>query len=164
MNEAQQKQLLEQMRGIHLPEAIGWWPLAPGWWIVIALGLCALIAGLYHWRKYVLRNIYRTFASSELQKHYLQWQSNSSNSQYIESANEVMRRAIKHISGETILSSHSGKQWADTLDKFSKTPLSDNTRFALSKACYQPEPQVDIEELHQQLCVWLKTHTRSQHA
>ena len=25
------------LRDLHLPEAISWWPLAPGWWLVIAL-------------------------------------------------------------------------------------------------------------------------------
>ena len=24
------------LRDLHLPDAIGWWPLAPGWWGVIA--------------------------------------------------------------------------------------------------------------------------------
>ena len=32
------------LRGLHLPEPVGWWPLAPGWWVLIAL--LALAAGL----------------------------------------------------------------------------------------------------------------------
>ena len=164
MNPEQQKQLLEQMRGIHLPEAISWWPLALGWWIVMALCLSIIILGLYKWRKHVRQNIYRKLAENELQAHYEQWQNNKSNSSYIESANEVLRRSVQHISGESLLSSHSGRQWADTLDRFNTTPLSENTRFALSEACYQAEPQVDIDELHLQLSTWLKTHTRSQNA
>ena len=24
------------LRDLHLPETIGWWPLAPGWWFAIA--------------------------------------------------------------------------------------------------------------------------------
>ena len=27
------------LRDLHLPEAIGWWPLAPGWWLLIAIAL-----------------------------------------------------------------------------------------------------------------------------
>ena len=30
------------LRDLHLPEAIGWWPLAPGWWILIAIALVGL--------------------------------------------------------------------------------------------------------------------------
>lgn len=31
---------LAQLRDIHLPADISWWPLAPGWWVlIIALGL-----------------------------------------------------------------------------------------------------------------------------
>lgn len=25
------------LRGLHLPEAVGWWPPAPGWWVLVAL-------------------------------------------------------------------------------------------------------------------------------
>ena len=25
------------LRGLHLPEPVGWWPLAPGWWVLIAI-------------------------------------------------------------------------------------------------------------------------------
>ena len=28
---------LAQLRDIHLPEPILWWPLAPGWWVLIVL-------------------------------------------------------------------------------------------------------------------------------
>ena len=38
----QLKQILsEQLRDIHLPEAVSWWPLAIGWWV---LGFLAIIA------------------------------------------------------------------------------------------------------------------------
>ena len=25
------------LRGLHLPEPVGWWPLAPGWWVLLAM-------------------------------------------------------------------------------------------------------------------------------
>ncbi len=31
------------LRDLHLPDAIGWWPLAPGWWVVIALAVLGVL-------------------------------------------------------------------------------------------------------------------------
>ena len=40
------------LRDIHLPAPLGWWPLAPGWWIVGALVFALLIAGLiWLWKR-----------------------------------------------------------------------------------------------------------------
>jgi hypothetical protein len=39
------------LKDIHLPPPVGWWPLAPGWW-VLAILVPALIYGAYRlWRR-----------------------------------------------------------------------------------------------------------------
>jgi hypothetical protein len=43
------------LRDLHLPEAIGWWPLAPGWWLVIAL----VTVGLGYLTRFYLRTYAR---------------------------------------------------------------------------------------------------------
>ena len=44
--------LLQQLRDIHSPPPIGWWPLAIGWWIIIGLSFLILICfAYYYWRK-----------------------------------------------------------------------------------------------------------------
>jgi len=158
MNEAQQKQLLEQLRDIHLPEPISWWPLAPGWWLAALVFIVLLTFSIYKFIKVIKKNRYRKVASLELEHNYQQWQSDNSNSHYIESANKVLRRCIQHLTNNTSLTSNSGQQWAETLSKFSKTPLSDDTNLALSEACYQANPDVDIQQLHSELSSWLKSH------
>lgn len=39
------------LRDLHLPDAVGWWPLAPGWWFLIALAALAL--GWFLWRAFL---------------------------------------------------------------------------------------------------------------
>ena len=56
--QAQAPNPLDQLRDIHLPEPISWWPPAPGWWL-LALVACALLAWL-------IRFIYRRYKA----KHY----------------------------------------------------------------------------------------------
>lgn len=56
----EQQAALEQLRDIRLPEPIGWWPLAPGWWALIAVAVLALAAGAV-WA--VLRRRTRRFAA-----------------------------------------------------------------------------------------------------
>ncbi|GAA4872439.1 DUF4381 domain-containing protein [Ferrimonas pelagia] len=45
---------LDSLHDIVLPQPVDWWPLAPGWWLLAALVLLALIAGgiklQRHWR------------------------------------------------------------------------------------------------------------------
>ncbi|WP_116134971.1 DUF4381 domain-containing protein [Tropicimonas sp. IMCC34043] len=36
---------LDQLRDIHLPPAVSWWPLAPGWWVLAGL-IVAMAVGL----------------------------------------------------------------------------------------------------------------------
>lgn len=45
------KAVLAQLKDIHLPEAISWWPPAPGWWVIM-LSL-AVLSGWLVWRSWV---------------------------------------------------------------------------------------------------------------
>ncbi len=44
---------LDALRDIHLPPPPGWWPPAWGWWVLLlGLILCALLCGLWLYRRY----------------------------------------------------------------------------------------------------------------
>jgi hypothetical protein len=47
------------LRDIHLPEPVSWWPLAPGWWLCLALLVMLTAAALWWWRGAPLRRLRR---------------------------------------------------------------------------------------------------------
>ena len=58
--------MLLQLAPLREPTAISWWPLAPGWWVALALS-GALLAGLVLWiRKRSLKTAYRRIALAAL--------------------------------------------------------------------------------------------------
>ena len=61
---------LAQLRDIHLPEPISWWPPAPGWWILALLLISALSYGLYRFFQWRNNNLYRRQALAELENSY----------------------------------------------------------------------------------------------
>ena len=56
---------LDQLRDIHLPEPIGWWPIAPGWWALLAL-ICVLVVAAVVWTR-MRRRSARFIALRELE-------------------------------------------------------------------------------------------------
>ncbi|MBF0160770.1 MAG: DUF4381 domain-containing protein [Magnetococcales bacterium] len=62
------------LRDIHLPDPLSWWPPAPGWWMVLGLvATVALLGGLFRWhqkkhrlRKAALAELDRLVADYEI--------------------------------------------------------------------------------------------------
>ena len=57
---------LDRLVDITVPEPISWWPLAPGWWVVTAIVLLAIVAALVVMVRRWRRNAYRRAALAEL--------------------------------------------------------------------------------------------------
>lgn len=60
--------LLDNLAPLRQPDAIGWWPLAPGWWLLIGLALLTLLtATVWLWRRRAA-NHYRRVALETLDR------------------------------------------------------------------------------------------------
>ena len=79
------------LRDIHLPEAISWWPPAPGWWILLSL----LVIGFtlfFFWRKYQRSLRIKKAALSEFENIRLTYQQNLNPSALDRSISNLLRR------------------------------------------------------------------------
>lgn len=154
------QQLAEQLRDVHLPVGVSWWPLALGWWLVLFFVVSAtLILSAVLFRKW-RSNQYRKTAQRKLNDAYTLWQKYGDKSDYLNSANEILKRAMLSLSQHSAVSS-SGSIWVASLNHMAKMPLSDATQNALAYECYKAAPSIDIEALNADVVSWIKTHRGS---
>ena len=152
--------LEQQLKGLHMPEAVSWWPLAPGWWVLSIVIFCLLVFVSYSFIRHRQRNLYRAQAIQELKAAHNEWLNRPDNSRYVQSANAILKRSILAAGGHNQLASLSGQAFIDELNSWSKQPLSEQNTTTLASAGYMNQPAVNIEDLHQQLCNWLSDHKK----
>lgn len=154
---------LAQLRDIHLPEPVSWWPPAPGWWLLAVLSI-ALCTGLAIWvRKYWRRTGYRRRAREELLNLFSKAQSTGDPGVYLHGANHIVKRAALAGFPRDQVAALSGTAWLTFL-KSGGLQLDDAASELLITAPYQPSIDCDpatLEHLHQQLLHWLRKHSCS---
>jgi hypothetical protein len=105
------------LRDLHLPEAVGWWPLAPGWWILIALavaGLCYLAYKQFlKWRW----NAARRIALAELSRVHRDYQQGADALALSKELSELVRRAMLAYAPRDEVAGLTGERWLVWLDQ-----------------------------------------------
>ena len=105
------------LRDLHLPEPVGWWPLAPGWWVLIAI--LAALAGyaLYRGYRRYRFNAPRRYALGQLARF---------ESEYLEHRNpvllgkqlsELLRRGMLAYVDRDEVAGLTGEAWLEWLDR-----------------------------------------------
>lgn len=158
MDEQLQSQLLSQLKDVHTPDAISWWPLAIGWWILAIIILTSLITLVRLFIRRRKQNNYRKLALTELNTHYKSWQAHHNDKAYIAAANNVLKRVSRIVKPESV--SQFSDAWVDSLESHYNTNFSQEARYALAHQCYQEHVSADIDTLNSEVNQWLKNHSR----
>ncbi len=151
---------LAQLQDIHLPEAIGFWPPAWGWWLLLVLIIVALGNIIYFLRRHKSRNAYRALALAELRTIQAQY-SVEKNSEYLQAISILLRRVALSGFGATFNASLKGGDWLLWLDAQSKkisTDFSEGAGRALLIGPYQKNPAFDRIALHKLVETWIQQH------
>lgn len=152
---------LQQLRDIHLPEAVSWWPPAPAWWILLVLILLGLASLLYLALRTWKRRAYRRVARRELEANFREWQLGGSDRGFIEKLNSILKRTALRSFPVRDVASLSGRSWCAFLDaQLAKPATPEFAESALATDYYAPqEPQHDkLEQLQQCAVHWLMHH------
>ena len=111
------------IRDLHLPAEIGWWPLAPGWWAVLAVALILLLL--------LLRFAMRRYAASSARRVALK-QVESARADFAADRNvvklatrlsELLRRTMLAYAPRQDVAGLTGADWQAWLDRDLDQPL-----------------------------------------
>ncbi|MDE0841245.1 MAG: DUF4381 domain-containing protein [Porticoccaceae bacterium] len=146
---------LSELRDIHLPDAISMWPPAPGWFLIIAL---AIIALLWLVRKLSHRHRSRLYRRQALQQLQLiidqdipSWQ--------LQQLFTLLRQTAHSIYEAADTSSLGVDDFINFLQSTSHSHLFDCDRKSLKMALYASTDEEKIGD-YQQLCSVIARDTR----
>ena len=159
---------LSQLADIHLPEPLGFWPPAPGWWVLLLiLGTVTYFVGKHMIAAWRLRRSC-SFAIRELDKclaHYQEAvkslpaeQTDVVKLNFVNELNSVLRRvSLKHFPHES-LASLSGPAWIAFLRSHGDASLlDDKLASTLSQGRFAKQWKVDDQGLYRMAHQWISS-------
>ena len=149
-----------QLRDIHLPSDISWWPPAPGWWLLLGLIVLISITGVVIYRYWQARKLYRA-ANLELLAIQTAYAQHADDQQLVQALSIWLRRVCLSCYPRATVAGLTGQDWLTFLDQQlsrSKHPqrFSDASGQVLINGPYQQSTQVDADVLLSLSRHWLK--------
>jgi hypothetical protein len=104
------------LRDLHLPDAISFWPLAPGWWIAIALALLGLGIALRRWLQARARGKARRYALRQLDVIVSDYDEHRNLITFGANLSELLRRTMLAYAPRSNVAGLTGEEWLNWLD------------------------------------------------
>lgn len=105
------------LRDLHLPDAIGLWPLAPGWWLLLALVLLAIGLLVNAYRKRHRQSAARRFALKRLELLARSYAENGDAVGLGIEVSELLRRTMLAYAPRSDVAGLTGEAWLEWLDR-----------------------------------------------
>lgn len=139
------------LRDLHLPEAISWWPLAPGWWLLIGLALVGCGFLLHAWLRMRARGAARRFALRQLDVIVEQYQEHRNPVTFGASLSELLRRAMLAYAPRHDVAGLTGEDWLQWLDRGLAQPVFSNGpgRQILELPYRNPKSELSLSDMDQ---------------
>lgn len=148
---------LANLHPLREPELIGWWPPAPGWWLLGGMAVLCLLVLLWLGLQRYRSNAYRRQALAQLHQLHQAYAQDQDASRYTAELNALLKSvAIQAYSPRPVAAS-SGTQWLEFLNR----QVSKSALFQLDfvTAAYRKEcPELDMEQIHLAARKWIRRH------
>ena len=158
--------LLSQLRDVHLPPEVDWWPLAIGWWVLIALSLLSLIVLIVRYRRLSFKTRYSRMALIELKELQNKYDKN-----WLVQLDVLLKRSsLAHFQKNTV-ASLTEQQWIDFLLSTGSLTngeniWTDDSLRLLKDGVFRQSNSIDREQqeiLFKQSKIWLEQLPKREH-
>ena len=105
------------LRDLHLPEAVGRWPLAPGWWFLIALALVAIGYLLHLYLRHRSQGAARRHALRQLDAMTTEFEQHGDAVAFSSNLSELLRRTMLAYAPRRDVAGLTGDEWLRWLDR-----------------------------------------------
>lgn len=139
--------MLEELKDIHLPEPISWWPPAAGWWLLAFAALLLLVFAV----RYLRRPTLKKMALSILDRIEKEYKETNDCAKCLKELSVLLRRVA--ITKEARCAGLTGAAWLEHLDRGMKEPeFSQGAGELLLSGPYQGHVESDQVPKLMQLC------------
>lgn len=148
------------LRDIHLPDAIGWWPVASGWWILLGLSV-VLAAFVWWWWRRMKQFAAKRCALREFNA--LKENRCLTVQERIEQLSILLRRTSISIYPREQVAGLTGQAWLTFLDRQLKDDrFTKGEGKLIVEAAYRKEVNGDLNGLFKLCEDWVKALPRQQ--
>ena len=135
-----------ELRDIHLPDAVAWWPPAPGWWILAILAAAlAVLAWIGYSRR--ARRPLRRLSLDELAKIRAAIEAGGDAHAALAEIAGLLRRILISYRGRDGFADSTGAAWAAQIRELSPAGFSDADLELLARARYRRDVDADLVAL-----------------
>ena len=151
-------QLLAQLRDIHAAADPGWWPPAPGWWVLAALAALGLF--------FTLRSLVRKWQARRRRRAWLlalaevdrQWNPGTQPHDYLADMNRLFRAVALKAFPDARCGRLQGEEWVAFIRALLPEGGTTECLAALARGPYEPLPEFDAPALREQARTWVKLY------
>ncbi|HEB63489.1 MAG TPA: DUF4381 domain-containing protein [Gammaproteobacteria bacterium] len=150
---------LENLRDIHSPPPISFWPPAPGWWILATLVFLSVVSAwlFYRWQK---KRALRKMALIELNQLQQSLSKGQDLSTFSAQISTLLRRLALTQFNRNEVAGLTGRAWLEFLDRTGQTKnFTQGVGKTVITAPYQTTSDIDAQELVSIVKDWIHLNT-----
>ena len=140
---------LDNLRDIIEPPTVGWWPLAPGWWVVFfILTAVAIVLAVRGWQRWQA-NAYRRAALRELQS-----------ATGVAAIAEVLKRTALCVWPRNQVASLSGQAWCSWLGETADIDVPESVVRILTHDAFSNSAPASNADYFEEFAInWIRNHS-----